>query len=68
MSDKHHVKSCQAILLARVQDAVNLCDKRHKPQFIGFLDEKEQLYTEKLTHKWALKTICFGVVTSPQSV
>ena len=49
MSDKHSVKSAQAILLARIQDAVDLCDKRHKPQFIGFLDEKEQLYTEKIT-------------------
>ena len=27
--------------MARIQDAVDLCDKRHKPQFIGFLDEKE---------------------------
>ena len=61
MSDKHSVKSAQAILLARIQDAVDLCDKRHKPQFIGFLDEKEH-------HKWALKTICFGVVILPQSV
>ena len=59
MSDKHSVKSAQAILLARVQDAVDLCDKRHKPQFIGFLDEKEQLYTEKLISQMGFKNYMF---------
>ena len=69
MSDKHNVKSAQAILLARVRDAVNLCDKRHKPQFIGFLDEKEQLYTEKLALQMGFKNYMFwGGHTSSERV
>ena len=69
MSDKHSVKSAQSIFLARVQDAVNLCDKRHKPQFIGFLDEKEQLYTEKLTSQMGFKNYMFwGGHTSSERV
>ena len=69
MSDKHSVKSAQAILLARIQDAVDLCDKRHKPQFIGFLDEKEQLYTEKITSQMGFKNYMFwGGHTSSERV
>ena len=51
--------------MARVQDAVNLCEKRHKPQFIGFLDEKEQLYTEKLTSQMGFIYIQAVSVQSP---
>ena len=69
MSDKHSVKSAQTILLARIQDAVDLCDKRHKPQFIGFLDEKEQLYTEKITSQMGFKNYMFwGGHTSSERV
>lgn len=55
MSKKHKANSAETMLLARVQDAVDLCGRRHKPQFIGFLDEKEQLYTEKLTSQMGFK-------------
>lgn len=55
--------------MARIQDAVDLCDKRHKPQFIGFLDEKEQLYTEKITSQMGFKNYMFwGGHTSSERV
>ena len=55
--------------MARIQDAVDLCDKRPKPQFIGFLDEKEQLYTEKITSQMGFKNYMFwGGHTSSERV
>ncbi len=47
MPDKHSGKHTQGLLSARICDAVDLCARRHKPQFIGFLDEREQAYAEK---------------------
>lgn len=31
-----------SLLLARVRDAVRLCQKRHAPSFVGFLDERQR--------------------------
>lgn len=59
MLDKHCAKDEQTILLARLQDAVDLCHKRHKPQFIGFLNESQRLFIEKLTSQIGFKNYMF---------
>ncbi len=53
MVDKHSAK--QTMFLARLQDAIDLCNRWHKPQFIGFLDENERLAAEKLTSQIGFK-------------
>lgn len=39
------------LLQAMVQDAVQLCDRRGKPAFVGFLDEREQSLIRKLMER-----------------
>lgn len=45
---KQLLQKDDALLKAMVQDAVQLCDRRGKPAFVGFLDEREQVFVRNL--------------------
>lgn len=42
MTDKQRTDRLQQLLTARLQDAIILSERRKKPQFVGFLDERTQ--------------------------
>ncbi len=48
-----------ALLEAMVQDAVQLCDRRSKPCFVGFLDEREQALVRNLMEHAKIENYMF---------
>lgn len=48
-----------ALLLARLRDAVRLCRQRSCPQFVGFLDEHQQVLAQSLEKEMGSDSLCF---------
>lgn len=48
-----------ALLEAMVQDAVKLCDRRHQPCFVGFLDEREERLVRNLMEHAKIENYMF---------
>lgn len=48
-----------ALLLARLRDAVRLCRQRSCPQFVGFLDEHQQMLAQSLEKEMGSDSLCF---------
>lgn len=48
-----------ALLKARLSDAVDLCDRRSCPRFVGFLDERQRAVAEAFLRPYTAVSICF---------
>ena len=40
-----------ALLTARLEDALRLCRDRYRPQFVGFLDERQRALAQTLERR-----------------
>lgn len=51
ISKTHAADETDALLKARFQDAVRLCQAHNYPHFLGFLDERQQAYLQPFLHQ-----------------
>lgn len=51
--------SDDSLLLARVEDAVQLCDKHSYPHFVGFIDERQRALITAAFRRTPQATLCF---------
>lgn len=48
-----------ALLTARLEDALRLCRDRYRPQFVGFLDERQRALAQTLERRLGEVSLCF---------
>lgn len=49
----------EVLLSARLEDALRLCRDRYRPQFVGFLDERQRGLAETLERRLGDASLCF---------
>ncbi|MBR7092633.1 MAG: hypothetical protein IKI50_05555 [Clostridia bacterium] len=60
MASTSNLSEEDSLLLARVKDAQRLCEKRHAPCFVGFLDERQRGLVQQAAPHAQLNTCFWG--------